>query len=82
MNLETGVITILDSKGKKDRLVYLPPDGVDVISDYMSKMNEDLPQTPWMFPGNNPEKPISDRKASCRERVLSSECRSRWSPYH
>lgn len=59
VNLETGVITILDSKGQKDRLVYLPPDGVDVISDYMSKMNENLPQTPWMFPGNNPEKPIS-----------------------
>ena len=59
VDLKTGSITVLDSKGQKDRMVYLPSDGIKVISDYMAHMNEDFSMIPWMFPGNNPEKPIS-----------------------
>lgn len=59
MDVEHGTITILASKGQKDRLVYLPQDGTELVKEYMDYIESSCPNIPWMFPGFNPEKPIS-----------------------
>ena len=59
IDLETGILTILGSKGQKDRLVYLPDDGIPFLNIYKSDMESTFPKSPWMFPGFSPEKPIS-----------------------
>ena len=59
LDLDNGTITILNSKGNKDRLVYLPVDGIPIIKDYLRTMAEEYTDSPWLFPGTNFEKPIS-----------------------
>lgn len=59
IDLETGILTILGSKGQKDRLVYLPDDGIRFLNIYKCDMESAFPESPWMFPGFSPEKPIS-----------------------
>lgn len=59
LDLDNGTITILNSKGAKDRLVYLPLDGIPIIKEYLQTMSENYPQSPWLFPGSDLGKPIS-----------------------
>ncbi len=59
MDLDKGILTILESKGQKDRLVYLPSDGINILKDYKNRIEKDFLDIPWMFPGGNPSKPIS-----------------------
>ena len=54
-----GILTIMKSKGDKDRLVYLPEDGIEMIAAHKQRMEKEYPAIPWMFPGYDPEKPIS-----------------------
>ena len=56
---ESGVLKILESKGKKNRLVYLPQDGIAIVSEYKSRIVSMFPDSPWMFPGISSDKPIS-----------------------
>ena len=49
MDLENGVLSIFGSKGRKDRLVYLPEDSIP----------SEFKGIEWAFPGANPEKPVS-----------------------
>ena len=59
VDLETGTLTILDSKGNKDRLVYLPDDLLESTRQYYSYLKEILGKEPkWFFPGMNPEKSL------------------------
>lgn len=59
VDLEKGVLTILDSKGNKDRLVYLPGDLADSSKEYYLHLSESLGFSPeWFFPGKDPKKPI------------------------
>ncbi len=59
VDLDKGILTILGSKGQKDRLVYLPQDGMPIIEDHKRNMELSFPESPWMFPGFSPEKPLS-----------------------
>ncbi len=59
VDLDNGILTIQESKGMKDRLVYLPQDGIGFLKDYNKWLDEAFPGIPWMFPGGNPEKPVS-----------------------
>jgi len=54
-----GILTIYASKGQKDRLVYLPQDGIKVLVKYLSYIEKIIPDSPWMFPGISPAQPIS-----------------------
>lgn len=65
IDLETGTITILGSKGQKDRLVYLPEDGISLIKTYKYDMESAFPGSPWMFPGRSLEKPVSCTGVEC-----------------
>ena len=59
VDLEKGILTILDSKGNKDRLVYLPEDLRESSKEYFEYLVETLGFMPeWFFPGIKPEKPL------------------------
>ena len=60
-NIDTvhGIITIIHSKGDKDRLVYLANDLREVCDNYKKQLIYELGTEPqWFFPGNSPEKHI------------------------
>lgn len=60
IDLDSGTITIISSKGQKDRLVYLPQDGINVLQEYKDYIESIFPDSPWMFPGGGGgDKPIS-----------------------
>lgn len=59
IDLENGTVTIFGSKGQKDRLVYLPKDGISFMREYMEYIEVLLPGISWMFPGEGGSKPIS-----------------------
>ncbi len=59
MDLNTGIITVLHSKGAKDRLVYLPEDLRELCVDYLERMTNMLGIFPeWFFPGLSETAPI------------------------
>lgn len=59
VDLERGVVTILDGKGNKDRLIYLAGDMAALCRDYAKRLRCDLGAEPvWFFPGRDPKKHI------------------------
>lgn len=59
VDLERGILTIKQSKGRKDRLVYLPPDGINVLANYWHNLEKVLPGALWLFPGESSSKPLA-----------------------
>lgn len=52
VDLDNGVITIIHSKGDKNRLVYLPEDLRMLCQEYWKLLNHKLGAAPlWFFPG-------------------------------
>ena len=52
VDLDNGILTILDSKGSKDRLVYLPDDLRESSRRYFDYLKDELGYVPkWFFPG-------------------------------
>ena len=59
VDLDKGILTILDSKGSKDRVVYLPDDLKESSGKYFEYLTDELGYIPkWFFPGKNPEKAL------------------------
>lgn len=59
VDFETGVITILDGKNQKDRLVYLSEDLRQLIKRYLEYITRTLGYKPvWLFPGRNPKRHV------------------------
>ena len=59
VDLHKGILTILDSKGNKDRLVYMADDLAALCKEYFKYLCDTLSYRPtWFFPGRNPEKPL------------------------
>ncbi len=57
VDFEKGIVTIIHSKGDKDRLVYLSEDLNQLLKGYWDKLKNDLNcQTEWVFPGKYPVK--------------------------
>ena len=56
MDLDDGSITIYQSKGNKDRIVYLSDDIRTLCLDYQQWLNRHLEMKPseWFFPGRDP----------------------------
>jgi len=61
-----GMLTIFNSKGHKDRLVYLPADGREMLCDYMRYMETTVPNTQWLFPGQDISRPLSSNAIQSR----------------
>lgn len=59
VDLNEGILTILDSKGNKDRLVYLPDDLRDSSREYYRYLTDTLGKEPrWFFPAKDQERPL------------------------
>ena len=58
VNFDDETITILQSKGKKDRKIYLSHDLSIVFRRFDLKMDNLIPDRKWMFCGNEPIKPF------------------------
>ena len=56
VDLDSGMLSIIHSKGDKDRLVYLSHDLLDACKSYDRRMEEILPSREWFFPGKDPMK--------------------------
>lgn len=59
VNLTTGVLTIEQTKGRNDRLVYLAEDVMDLCRRYNTAISKIIPNRQWFFPGWDPQKPFS-----------------------
>ena len=59
-NVDTvhGVITIIHSKGNKDRVVYLSEDMLKLCSQYKAWLTAVCPESEWFFPGKYLEQHI------------------------
>jgi len=53
VDLDTGILTITESKGKKDRLVYMADDVTALCRIYDDKISRYYPNRIWFFPGRN-----------------------------
>jgi len=58
VDLENGILTIRQSKGRKDRLVYMADDLTVLCRKYLRKITSLVPNTIWFFPGRTPDKHI------------------------
>jgi len=59
IGLETGAITIYNSKGNKDRTVFMSDDLTELCKKYFSYLCCALGSHPtWFFPGRDPAKPL------------------------
>lgn len=59
VDFDRGILTIYNSKGHKDRLVYLPADGKEMLCDYLRYIEATVPTTQWLFPGLDISRPLS-----------------------
>ncbi|MEB3102870.1 tyrosine-type recombinase/integrase [Ferviditalea candida] len=53
IDLETGKLTILESKGHKDRIVMLSDEVLELCKTYYENMRNHLPETEYFFPNSN-----------------------------
>lgn len=59
VDLDAGTLTIVHSKGRKDRVVYMAGDLSSLCSAYFAWLRETLGGPPeWFFPGRDPGKPL------------------------
>ncbi len=59
VDLIKGKVTILQSKGNKDRIVYLPEDLVELCRQYKDYIKKSLSFEPyWFFPSSNVDRPF------------------------
>ncbi len=65
VDLENGLLTILHSKGEKDRLVCLSEEVLHLCRTYDEKMQTIVPEREWFFPGKNAHRPFSKTSLDC-----------------
>jgi len=66
VDLQKGTITILQSKGNKDRLVFLSDDVRAMCKDYDEAIQKIVPDRKWFFPGWYPDRPIQGPSVDAR----------------
>lgn len=59
VDLDRGILTILESKGHKSRLVHMADDLTALCRTYDQKISEELENRIWFFPGRDTSKPLS-----------------------
>jgi integrase len=80
VDLEQGTLTILHSKGDKDRLVYLADDVLDLCRRYDKAMETIIPDREWFFPGWNPARPFN--KTSLDLKFRQFWCKTPYATLH
>ena len=59
VNLKNGCFSIYQSKGHKDRVVFMSPDMLKMCTNYDKLMQKLVPDREWFFPGREESKPFS-----------------------
>lgn len=78
INLNQGILTILQSKGLKDRKIFIAPDLCEICNKYDYKMNKLVPNRDWFFPGLNYKKPIPKTTIDVRFHCFWNEAFPNW----
>lgn len=73
VDLEHGLLRMLNTKGDKHRLVPVTSEMNDILKKYCSVMAK-LIDTEWLFPSSKREGPISDRSVKHRFEYILEEC--------
>ena len=73
VDLENGILRMLNTKGDKHRLVPVTNEMNDILKQYCSVMAR-LIDTEWLFPSSKREGPISDRSVKHRFEYILEEC--------
>lgn len=61
VDLDHGTLRIMQSKGRKDRMVYLSEDLTELLREYAFKLSSVfLCQSVWFFPARNPEQQLGN----------------------
>lgn len=61
VDLDHGRLRIMQSKGRKDRMVYLSEDLTELLREYASKLSAVFRcQSVWFFPAKNPKQQLSN----------------------
>ena len=67
VDIESGVLTIFNSKGQKDRLVYISDDLKELFKNYYQYICGELGVAPeWFFPALDPSRPLKNSTVSRR----------------
>lgn len=62
IDLDKGIITILNGKGNKDRLVHMANDLRELCMEYYAYICAELGfLSKWFFPSSNPSEPLSEQ---------------------
>ena len=84
VDISQGILTVIDSKGYKDRLVYMGEELICLCQDYSRYICTLLGGQPkWFFPGRNPAKPIPNTTVDAafnrfwNRTVFSKECNNK-----
>ena len=59
VNLKNGCLSIYQSKGHKDRVVFMSGDILQMCTNYDKLMQKLVPDREWFFPGREESKPFS-----------------------
>jgi len=59
VDLENGILAIMGSKGRKDRLVYMAADLAAFCKEYDGQISAHYPDREWFFPGKGGGKPFA-----------------------
>ena len=71
IDFDSGIITVHNGKGHKDRLVYLPEDLKEMLVTLRAYLTKELGDEPyWMFPGNKHHKHVSKSNIDKRFRFF------------
>ena len=76
VNLDEGWIKILQSKGYKDRILWLPEDILNMIREYRDKISIAIPMSEYVFPGTKHGGRISDNTVNTyfRRALAKTSC--------
>lgn len=73
IDLRKNLITIYNSKGRKDRRVYLSSDMAELLTAYLSYLRQAVSaEMPWLFPSVRPDRHISSGGLAIRFRLFWS----------
>ena len=73
---DKGVLTIMGSKGRRDRLVYMADDLTILCKQYDDRMSDYYPDREWFFPGRIDGRPFGKTSVDLKFRQLweMTEC--------
>lgn len=79
IDLKTGKMTILKSKGLKDREIYIAPDLCKELKRYDDAINSIEPNRIFFFPGSHFGKPINEKSVDYKFKKFWKEVYPDWS---